>query len=179
MTLMFLHASTPSNHVCSKFESPGFPQFLNQAPPPAQQLSLPDLLLVPHLGHTIAGSIFDVVAGDMGEEVETVVAGAAVVVGSVAGAALVGGAAVADGGAVPVDVVLVRLVQKSILVLLLEGNALTNPSGHASHTGWLVVVPAVLVYLPGGHLSCAAHHSSEAQFVARERFAIADIVQKK
>ena len=36
----------------------------------------------------------------------------------------------------PVDrVVSVRLMQKSISVLLLEGNAFTNPSGQASHVG--------------------------------------------
>ena len=39
-------------------------------------------------------------------------------------------------GISPVDrVVSARLVQKSISVLLLEGNAFTNPSGQASHVG--------------------------------------------
>ena len=31
--------------------SPASPHFLNQAPPRAQQLGLPDFLLAPHLGH--------------------------------------------------------------------------------------------------------------------------------
>ena len=46
-----LQAFLPSNHVCSVFELPLAPQFLNQAPPGAQQLCLPDFLMVPHLGH--------------------------------------------------------------------------------------------------------------------------------
>ena len=37
--------------MCSNFESPFSPQFLNQEPPRAQQLSLPDFLMVPHLKH--------------------------------------------------------------------------------------------------------------------------------
>ena len=36
------------------------PQFLNQAPPGAQQLTLPDFLNVPHLGHIIALAIVEV-----------------------------------------------------------------------------------------------------------------------
>ena len=40
----------PSSHVCSKFSA--FPHFLNPEPPEAQQLGLPDFVLVPHLGHT-------------------------------------------------------------------------------------------------------------------------------
>ena len=44
----------PSNHVCSKFGSPGSPQFSNQAPPREQQLGLPDLA-APHLAHVPAG----------------------------------------------------------------------------------------------------------------------------
>ena len=55
-----LQASLPSNHVWSNFESPGSPHWLNQAPPGAQQLSLPDLLKMPHLGHT---SLIAVVVG--------------------------------------------------------------------------------------------------------------------
>ena len=46
-----LQACTPSTHVCSNFESPESPQFLNQEPPRAQQLSFPDFLMVPHLKH--------------------------------------------------------------------------------------------------------------------------------
>ena len=47
---LLLHAWMPSSHVCSKFSA--FPHFLNQEPPEAQQLGLPDFVLVPHLGHT-------------------------------------------------------------------------------------------------------------------------------
>ena len=47
----------PSFHVCSKSESPVFPHLLNQAPPPAQQLSLPDFFSVPHLGHVLEGVV--------------------------------------------------------------------------------------------------------------------------
>ena len=46
---LLLHTWTPSNHVCWNLESPGSPQFLNHAPPVAQQLRLPDFLMVPHL----------------------------------------------------------------------------------------------------------------------------------
>ena len=46
-----LQACTPSTHVCSNFKSPALPQFLNQAPPGAQQLRFPDFLTVPHLKH--------------------------------------------------------------------------------------------------------------------------------
>ena len=42
----------PSAHVWSNFLSPAFPQLLNQAPPRAQQLLLPDFFVVTHLGHT-------------------------------------------------------------------------------------------------------------------------------
>jgi len=47
-----LQAWMPCDHVWSKFESLGFPQLLNQAPPRAQQLSLPEFLTIPHLAHT-------------------------------------------------------------------------------------------------------------------------------
>ena len=44
--------------------SPPSPQFLNQAPPRAQQLRLPDFLRVPHLGHTEKASAdFNVTSG--------------------------------------------------------------------------------------------------------------------
>ena len=46
-----LHALMPSTHVWSKFGSPGCPHFVNQAPPRAQQLGMPDFLEIPHLGH--------------------------------------------------------------------------------------------------------------------------------
>ena len=42
----------PSRHVCCTFALPVPPQFPNQEPPRPQQLSLPDLSMVPHLGHT-------------------------------------------------------------------------------------------------------------------------------
>ena len=46
-----LQACNPSNHVCSVLELLIVPHLLNQAPPGAQQLSLPDFLVVPHLEH--------------------------------------------------------------------------------------------------------------------------------
>ena len=52
-----LQASVPSNHVCPTFLLPTPPQRLNQAPPGAQQLTLPDFLNVPHLGHVIVSAI--------------------------------------------------------------------------------------------------------------------------
>ena len=39
------------------------PQFLNQAPPGAQQLILPDFVNVPHLGHVIVLAIVEVMLG--------------------------------------------------------------------------------------------------------------------
>ena len=41
----------PSPHVWSKLDSSGLPQFLNQAPPRAQQLTFPDFLIAAHLVH--------------------------------------------------------------------------------------------------------------------------------
>ena len=60
-----LHAWMPSSHVCSEFSE--FPHFLNQEPPGVQQLSLPELFLVPHLGHTrpVADVIGSVVTDDV------------------------------------------------------------------------------------------------------------------
>ena len=46
-----LHASTPSTHVWFTFALLASPQSLNQAPPAAQQLLLPDFLKYPHLEH--------------------------------------------------------------------------------------------------------------------------------
>ena len=43
----------PSTHVWSNVESPGSPHFLAQAPPGAQQLRLPDCVIVPHLGQLL------------------------------------------------------------------------------------------------------------------------------
>ena len=54
-----LQARAPSTHVCSVLELRLVPQFSNQAPPGAQQLSLPDFLMAAHLGHT--GAILVVV----------------------------------------------------------------------------------------------------------------------
>ena len=42
---------------------PVLPQFLYQAPPGAQQLTLPDLRNVPHFGHDIVLAIVEVMAG--------------------------------------------------------------------------------------------------------------------
>ena len=56
-----MHACKPSNHVCST-SPPLLPQFLYQAPPGAQQLTLPDFLMVPHFEH-MEPSVFTVVAG--------------------------------------------------------------------------------------------------------------------
>ena len=50
---VLLQAWMPSAHVCSNIESLESPHFLNQAPPRAQQLRLPDFLVVPHLGHPV------------------------------------------------------------------------------------------------------------------------------
>ena len=52
-TAKLLQAWMPSAHVCSNVESLESPHFLNQAPPRAQQLRLPDFLVVPHLGHPV------------------------------------------------------------------------------------------------------------------------------
>ena len=83
-----LHACHPSDHVWS-FE-PGSPQFPYQVPPAAQQLREPDIMLIPHLGHTgpaavVMGDIVSaaVVTGD--------VVSAAVVMGDVVSAAVVMG----------------------------------------------------------------------------------------
>ena len=43
----------PSFHVCSNVESVTNPQFLNQEPPRAQQLSSPDFFIVLHFGHPL------------------------------------------------------------------------------------------------------------------------------
>ena len=48
-----LQAWMPSYHVWSCFALPGLPQCLNQEPPRLQQLRLPNLPMVPHLGHPL------------------------------------------------------------------------------------------------------------------------------
>ena len=58
-----VQAATPSNHMWSTFWLPTPPQFLNQAPPGAQQLILLDFVNVPHLGHVIGLAIVDVMLG--------------------------------------------------------------------------------------------------------------------
>ena len=47
------HAFMPSAQLWSTFSLIELPQFLNQAPPGAQQLTLPDFLNVPHFGHVV------------------------------------------------------------------------------------------------------------------------------
>ena len=47
-----LHAWMPSYHVWSSLALPTTPQFPNQEPPRPQQLTFPDVLTVPHRGHT-------------------------------------------------------------------------------------------------------------------------------
>ena len=54
-----LQAAMPSIHVC--FASPLPPHLLNQEPPGAQQLTLPDFRNVPHLGHVIVRSVIGVI----------------------------------------------------------------------------------------------------------------------
>ena len=72
-------------------------------------------------------------------------------------------------GVSPVDcVVSVRLMQKSVLVLLLETNVFTNPSGQASHIGCAVVVPAIFVNIPAGQLLWAVHHSKAQPVVTKK-----------
>ena len=47
--LLSLQVWMPSNQVWPKLELPELLQFLNQAPPGAQQLGRPDFLKMPHL----------------------------------------------------------------------------------------------------------------------------------
>ena len=63
----FLQACAPSTHVWSVSELPLIPQFSNQAPPGAQQLSLPDFLRAAHLGHM--GVIFVAVTAGVGVQI--------------------------------------------------------------------------------------------------------------
>ena len=44
-------------------------------------------------------------------------------------------------------------------MLLLDVTLLKNPVAQDSHSGCVVAVPAIFVYLPGGHLVCAAQES--------------------
>ena len=46
-----VQASSPSSHLWPAFLLPTPPQFLNQSPPGAQQLALPDFSNVPHFEH--------------------------------------------------------------------------------------------------------------------------------
>ena len=46
-----LQASIPSAQLRSNFKPPDAPHFLNQEAPRAQQLIMPEVLMVPHLGH--------------------------------------------------------------------------------------------------------------------------------
>ena len=58
-----VQAFTPSDHLCSVLLLPNPPQFLYQAPPGAQQLTLPDFRNVPHFGHVIVLAIVGVAYG--------------------------------------------------------------------------------------------------------------------
>ena len=60
---LHVQACTPSDHVCSAFVLPEPPQLLNQEPPGAQQLTLPDFLKVPHFEHAIIVPIDEVMTG--------------------------------------------------------------------------------------------------------------------
>ena len=44
-------------------------------------------------------------------------------------------------------------------MLLFDVRALKNPLTHVPHSGWVVTVPTVFVYLPGGHLVWARQES--------------------
>ena len=57
--------------------------------------------------------------------------------------------------------------QESVARVLLDVKALKNPVTHVSQVGSVVLLPTVLVYLPGGHLLVwAAAHHSKGQSVA-------------
>ena len=58
-----LQAFTPSDHMWSTFLLKTPPQFLNQAPPGAQQLALPDFWNVPHFEHLKVLAIVEVKDG--------------------------------------------------------------------------------------------------------------------
>ena len=60
-SLLAPQACMPSTHVWTTFVSPFLPHCLYQAPPGAQQLSSPEFLMVPHLGHATLG--FAVIGG--------------------------------------------------------------------------------------------------------------------
>ena len=57
--------------MCSTFVLLLLPHILNQAPPGAQQLTRPDFLKVPHLGHAIGDVITD--AATVGDAVGVLV----------------------------------------------------------------------------------------------------------
>ena len=61
-----LQTSMPSFHVWSKFVLPVPPQFLNQEPPRAQQLALPDFWMMPHFGHKVMTGVVAAVCIIMG-----------------------------------------------------------------------------------------------------------------
>jgi len=63
VVLVDLQPCTPSNHRRLTSLLLGPPHFLYQAPPGAQQLTWPDFLNVPHVGHTIVIAILEVMAG--------------------------------------------------------------------------------------------------------------------
>ena len=62
-----LHAWAPSDHLCSTLLLPTLPQLLNQAPPGAQQLALPDFSKMPHFEHVIRFAVVEVVDSVLSE----------------------------------------------------------------------------------------------------------------
>ena len=62
---LHLQASTPSVQLWLNLLSPAPPQFPCQLPPGAQQLTRPDLLNVPQLGHIDTAEVTPGLLGDM------------------------------------------------------------------------------------------------------------------
>ena len=62
---LHLQTSTPSDHLWSTFLLTDPPQFVYQAPPGAQQLTLPDFKNVPHFEHVIVLAIIEVTVAVM------------------------------------------------------------------------------------------------------------------
>ena len=47
-------------------------------------------------------------------------------------------------------------------MLFIDSVGLKNPGAQPLHWGWVVALPAVIVYLPGGHLVWALHEARVA-----------------
>ena len=62
ITNLPLHALVPSSQLWSTSLSSAPPQLPNQAPPGAQQLTLPDLGNVPHVGQVLVTEIVEEMA---------------------------------------------------------------------------------------------------------------------